>query len=352
MKTSNTKAQVFSLISILMTVVFILFFSSTTHVEVNKEAHLSATHIDRIDEVVADIDNFILMTVEHSAYKIFNFSIDYISNVSYFTDYPATFTSCLNKGWFYTGTHWVNCSYAIPRENNSLPAQLEELFTLIGAAYNLSINYSHFNATFGQRDPYAVYVNFTLFVDIEAEGFAWTRFVNLTKEVSILGITDPLTVDTSYERPIIVHPDEGELVLTASFFDDFLFLQEHINNSYYFKDRTGITFLERFENYALTDIFENRTVMGITSFVPAHVNIGTPEFNATSKVQHHYTSGYLFGADRLRRFNTDPVSGVQGFNQSLIIHRTYAEGYLRVPLALLSEVAGCCDENGCLPTCG
>lgn len=361
MRKQKESGQVFSLISMLMTVVFVLLFSSLTHIALNTDTEIEIAHVERIDELVSDLDDLVLMTVDSSTYRVLNFSIAHIETDGFFTDYPTVFEECFISGQFEEGGTITNCTYGT--ENVSFPAKLDDLFEKIGDEYNLSINHTFVNASYGQNEPYALYVNFTLLVDVQGDNFAWHRFLNLSREISILGMTDPLTARTSYKRPIQVLPEAGQFVSTSTlnvgeepalFEQSMRVLQEIMNNSYYFIDKTGLSIAERFENYSIPgdELFAERSDIGITSFVPWNVTAGTSlHLNETSKVQHHYTAGYQFEFDKLRRLNSQ-ITGMGGFDHNLTIHEDYLTFELGISPFYFLEVEGCCTETGCILTCG
>lgn len=344
----NNKGQIFSMIAVLMSALFILIFSGASHVPLDKNVEISKIDILSVDDFISNLDYFVDATIDKVTYDTLQFSVDYLPTIGNYTPYDDYFTSCFTKGYIIDGSV-VSCSF-VSGENISFTKQLRPILSNASAMYDIALSHTEPEVTFRQYDAYLVEVNVSLYFSLVKQNFSWSVPVTRSRIVDFSGLTDPATVNTPYERTIRYLPNEGDLWRTGNFNGNTTTIATFIHKGYYFRDFTGLSLVELLEGKLLTNTSEHH-YLGINAFVPLENATGGALYrsNQTSMVLYHYTSGLTFTeSDTLVRFKD-----VTGINSSLIFNKYYVLNNLRVTnTSLLLEVGDCCGPTSCDPTCG
>lgn len=344
----SSRAQLFSMIALMLSLFFILLFSGLSRVPLNKEVAINQAEVSYLNDVILDLDSLVISSAETSSLKILDFSVNYLNGTNYFPSYEDFFNDCFIRGEFYDtyDTQWKLCSST--SENVSFVRLVEEVFRLTGEVYNLDINITHIEHNVSLFDAYSLAIGAE--VDVQAKlrsqkkNVAWDREIIVSSQVDFNGIRDPASIGTVYERKIIHKPDERTFA-RINFKGSQLLVQEYINNTYYFVDQSGPSFFDRMEG-TLTDSFNlgDSNPYGLATFIPAYhpVTGASLYIQNVSMVDHHYDWGATPQPDLLRFFNQS-----QGINPNVTIYATYALQGLGFDEEDLEYVEGNCDPSGC-----
>ena len=335
----NKKGVFFSLIAIFMSSLFILLFSSIFHVPLNLQAHNDLENLNQINSLVGDLGEFVDSVSSVASFLVLND----LSDKSPILDSETNFISCYLNNTFLNKTHSLtNCS----SENHSFGAIFETFLSKAKQAYNLDLNYSIINVTFSQKNPYVCVVNTILVLNISYLDASWSRLINSSQEISLVGIKDPITTGSTFERNISLAP----ISFSASFHNtdfngNYSLVKQFIKGGFYFLDSNAPSFLDALEgNYTINSPF------GIASFVPDNISyLG----NTSSYLSYEWKNNSIFNSTKLKRIN------VSGLNNSFAL----SDNYLSImnsynnscPASInpeLLKVRGCCDSSGCDPSCG
>jgi len=341
------RAQIFSMIAVLMSALFILLFSGLTHVALDRDVPIIKTDVLRLDGFIVDLSYYMDTIIDKVTYDVLVFTVDYLNTTPYYTNYTEVFASCFASGYFDDGGSFQDCSWS--GENISFSYQLQPLLGNASDLYGVTIDYQFNNVTFRQFDAYTLEVNVSTIFTLSKPNLLWTVPVTRSRQIKFTGIIDPATRGTSYERTIQYAPGIGDLFQAGVIAGDTSRLAEFIDEGYYFRDRTGLSFLDTLEGKNLTNTTANNP-FGINAFIPLTNTTGYSLYggNQTSMVLYHYTSNLTFtNPDSLIRF-----ADGRGINSSLIFHRLYVLDTLQFnDTSILLPVVDCCDAMGCDPAC-
>lgn len=348
------KAQLFSMIALMLSLFFILLFSGITRVSLDNDVDQTETQIMLLNDIVLDFPSLVEGAIETSTLRILNFSVDHLNGSNYFPSFPEFFNSCFVNGTFYDYddlTKKYCSSYGL---NVSFNQQLEDVFALTGELYNLNIDVSSIEHDMYLWDAYSLGVNVSVFIDInfssQVKHIAWQRNIVVSQQVDFIGITDPASIGTNYVRKIRYKPEisgvslEKRTFTRVGFEGDANLVGEYINNTYYFIDVSGLSIIERMQgNQTTTFNLEDANEFGIATFIPSYNQSGDSLYIANiSMIDHHYDWGAK-ASDSFLRFFNEPSD----INRNVTIYDLYVITGMGFSEADLVSVQGHCDANGC-----
>ncbi len=341
-------AQMFSMIAVLMSALFILLFSGATHVALDKNVPITKNEVLQTDGFIADLEYFIDTTIDRVSFDTLAFTVSYLNTTSFYPNYTTVFLSCFQQGYFYDGGVLQNCSWT--NENISFTKRIAPILSNASDIYNVTLQHGLPKVTFRQYDAYAIEVNVSIPFSVDRLGMQWNVSLQESRIVDFTGITDPATIGTSYKRKIHYAPHGGDLFRAGTIGGNISLIQEFITKGYYYRDFTGLSFLDILEGRNLTNT-SGYSLFGINAFVPPFNATGTSLYknNQTTMTLYQYTSKLTFtNPSFLVRFNQST-----GINSSLIFNKYYVLNNLQVSdTSQLLAVADCCDASGCNPNCG
>lgn len=346
---SSKKAVFFSLIAIFMSTLFILLFSGVSHVALDERARIAQYDILYINDFVGDLDQFVDSSASMATFATLD---DLAFQAPISVSANDAFLSCFENGTFDGG---IDCDGdPNPAINHSFNSAFNQFLTLAKTAYDVDLTLNVIDFSFRQVSNYYVETNVTCEINISHLGASWSRTIFSSQEISIVGVTDPLTVGTSYERSITLWPGvfaEGQRI--DYFFSNYTRLEVFTSGEYYFIDETAPSFLDMLEdNFPDNSSGYLFNPLGIGSFIPDNY---TPYPGSTiSYVLYQNASGMTFNSDDLRRIN------VTGIDTDFAIPLTYIQDVMGAhngscPGGVDPEifnVTGCCTALGCDPNCG
>lgn len=348
---SSKKAVFFSLIAILMSTLFILLFSGASHVALDERAKIAQYDVSYINDFVGDLDQFVDSSSNMATFATLN---DLAFQAPISVSAKTAFLSCFENGTFYDGSSNLDCD-GNSSINHSFRAVFAQFSSLAKKAYDIDLTLNLINFSFRQVDTYYVETNVSCEINVTHLGASWSRTIFSSQKISIIGVTDPLTVGTSYQRPITLWPGafaEGQNI--AYFHSNYTHLEIFVSGGYYFIDETAPSLLDMLEgNFPVNDSGYKFNSLGIGSFIPDNY---TPYPGVhTSYVLYQNASGMTFTSDDLRRIN------VTGLNTNFSIPLTYIQDVMHAyngncPGGVDPEifnVTTCCNYvSGCNPACG
>lgn len=295
---NNKTAQVFSLISILMSVLFILIYSQVTHVPLDKDSPVIKTEIGRLDTFVKDFDELVNNAIDRTAYQTLEqFSLlqqtIYATNASvYFENVSAAFIGCFESEEFVYNSSYSsipcftgNTSSTLAGENFtfSFNAYMQSLILAAEDLYGADIALGPVIADveFG-TNAFELVVHVQTTIAIEKESYSWNRFIDVYRTVEIQGISHPL-----FEGRRIRHQpyDIGNTFNLSRFEGDPDKVVEFITSSYYFVDKRAPSLFDIYEGN-FSDITNNS--FGISSILDDSFS---PDASATGFIEFDYLSG-------------------------------------------------------------
>lgn len=352
--TWKNKAQIFSVITILMSLLFILLFSGATRIPLDKNVVILTSDISTVNLFVDDINSFVDAGLQNQLLQALNYTVGFHAGVNNFSNYTAALESCLYNNTFrHQPAILSNCSNT--GENSSLASFLDIYFSQAESIYNVSIDYVIYNLSVHQSRPFFFTVNAVLLVNISRPSFQWSKIINTSQLVTIDGLTDPLSISGHFIRKIHYKPPYGETFdasvsfVSGNSFFDFDKLADYIDNRYYFRDASAPSFVQMMEGN-LGSFSTNNNSLGIGSFIP--------EFNLTSNSNYVQNTSFVvsqrmgipaeYSCSDLRRIRHDNIS------TNLLFPYDYLVDILKIPSTntRLSAVCGCCNASGCIPECG
>lgn len=337
----------FSLIAILMSTLFILLFSGASHVSLDERAKVAKYDLEYVNDFVGDLDSF----VDTSASIATFLTLNDLSLMSPIPNATAAFISCFEDGT-YLG---VACNSSV---NHSFFSVFNIFANKADEAYNVNMATSILHVFFEQTDAYHVTVDLLCEVDVSHLDASWIRFIDSTQDLSIVGITDPLTVGTSFQRPIA--PNTPYLGAFDTSYPGYLIrsnyslLRDFIDGEYYYIDTTSPSFIDMLEgNFPVDSSAYVFSPHGISSFVPDDVSYPG---NRTSYLMWQFHENVDFDSEDLRRVNFTDIN--TNFSLPLVYIQAdeginaYAGSCPGGVDDELLNVTGCCNNvTGCDPSC-
>lgn len=258
---TSKKAQVFSLIAILMSILFILIYSQVTQVPLDKDSPVIKTEIGRLDTFVKDFDELVNNAIDRTAYQTLEqFSLlqrtmyDNTSGSVYFENVSAAFIGCFESQEFVYNSSFSsipcftgNTSASSTTDNFtfSFKSYMENLTTTAQTLYGANITMGDVVADVDfATNAFEVVVHVQMLITITKESYSWNRFVDVYRTVELQGISHPLFED----RRIRHQPyDSGTTFSLSRFNGDTNKVAEFINNSYYFVDTSAPSLFDLYE---------------------------------------------------------------------------------------------------------
>lgn len=344
------KAQLFSMIALLMSLFFILLFSGITRVPLDSDVEANQAQALYLNDVVLDLDSLIISSAESSSLQILNFSVSHLNGSNYFSNFSAFFDDCFITGSFYDEYDAVEKLCSPSNDNVSFVKLIQEVFDLTAQIHNLNITIQNIEHNMSLFDAYSLEILAKVDVDVrlisQRRNIAWQREIIVSSQVDFNGIRDPASIGTNFPRRIVHRPDERTFA-RIGFRGSALLVGEYINNTYYFLDQTGPSFFDRMEgrqtaNFNLTDA----NPLGIATFIPPYNQSGDSLYLPNvSMVDHHYDWGANPQIDLLRFFESS-----YNINPNVTLYREYVLQGLGFNESNLVELESNCDQGG-LPGC-
>ncbi|MBN1175450.1 hypothetical protein JXA48_02290 [Candidatus Woesearchaeota archaeon] len=352
-KSHLNKAQLFSMMAIFMSALFIIMFSGLTHVALNKDVEIIETEIARFGTLAESLDYFVHKSLDTSGFIILHNSAQKLyedcggspTPACYFSNFTQTFYDCLDVGESSDG--W-DCMGDIdpPNHNASYKAQLEFLADELENRYaDLQINISDTKVGVRQSGPYTFELTAEVELAMIRPGYSWDRFFNVTREVNVMGMNDPALSAFRINKSILVHPTEGELMTVASLSGNYYRIAQVVNDSYYIRDnRSGISITEMFEGVRLVTPNNDTHPFGITCVLPLDlVEDGSGVLqnrDNRSLLEHQFLGDFLFtGGNTLFRFDDENFYGV---DDDIIVDSGF---FARLSILNFKYVGNCCRDS-------
>lgn len=312
------KGQLFSLMAVFMSALFIVIFSSLTHVPLNKNVDIIETEISRFGSLAESIDYFVSSSLSTSSYLFLNASVDKIytncdadfskTPTQQFNDFLGTFKSCLEDskdgGW--------DCNPKnIPFRNMSYEFQLnsfvEELENRYGGL-DLIVSTPEIDVELASAFSFNVMAKVN--VQMNRDGYSWNRYFDITREIPVIGLNDPSLAARCKLQPITLHPDYSTLLTVASLASSNSRIYDVVENGYYFRDKkTGLSLVSMFEGDLLNvGTGEENDDYGINSILNPHlfeVNDVLDARTHISLLETQQLAGFYFNQEDLLRFDPE-----------------------------------------------
>jgi hypothetical protein len=210
----NKKAILFSLISVLFSMLFITIFSQTFSTAQEDRIPGSNIRIKVIDVYTRNFETYVGDSIKLATYKTLDAITIYQDGKGFFADFTAfnkTFYNCMLCGY-------VDCSAKIPANNcnlgnDDLTSRINNITQLSLEQINIKTNYTINSITIApQTYPFEVEVTVNITYEITdasgGESYAkWTKEKIISQSVSIEGLLDPTGKinDANYERRITIY---------------------------------------------------------------------------------------------------------------------------------------------------
>ena len=340
------KGQMFSLIALVMSLFFIMLFSSVGRAPLDSDLPRIKTQIDSVNNVVVDLEEHIGNSIDSSTYQILNFSASYLNGTNYFPDFFTFFKSCFETGVFFDTYDARTKLCSVFGHNVSFNFLLGKTLNIASSVHKLNLNATFVDTSVGMFDAYALEINATVYLDIssvaDSEPFSWHRTLLISREVNFNGITDPASVGTDFVRKIRYRQDKRSFA-RSGFNGNLNLISLYINHSYYYLDPSGTSFVDRMEGRHISSFdLNDSNPLGIATLLPAYNQSAGSLFRPNaSMVDHHYDWGSKISPEFLRIVDDPSIS------ENITLYRTYAEQGLGIDPALLLSASVYCDEDGC-----
>ncbi|MGV8141404.1 MAG: hypothetical protein ACP5NW_03105 [Candidatus Woesearchaeota archaeon] len=205
---SNKKAILFSLISVLFSVLFITIFSQNFSTMNEDKIPGSNIRIKVIDNYVRNFETYIGDSIKLSTYRTLDEITKYRNGIGFFNNFNqfnTTFYSCMTCGRV-TCPGGASCNLG----NNYLTARLDNITTLSQQELNILTTYRINSIEITQKYPFEIDVtldiSYNVTDDTEGSYYArWNKRKNITQSVTIIGLLDPtgyIADSTVYSRTI------------------------------------------------------------------------------------------------------------------------------------------------------
>lgn len=346
----SKKAVFFSLIAILMSTLFIVLFSTSTHVSLDRYAEIANYDVDYMNDFVSDVDIFVDYALEIAAFYTLN-DLSYQAPVD---DAYVAFEECFSTGMFVSGASSVPCSVS---DNHSFPAVLDDLLTKAKLVHEIDLDISLLSVSMLDNSYFDVGVDAIVRINISRFDASWIRTVNSSKFVSYTGIVDPLSVGTSYERVVKLHPTIAfaDTFAVGSFSHNYDVFEEFVSNEYYFADQSAPSFVDRLEGRVPANVSGDYfSAFGIASFVQDDYDFDPPR-KSSFVLWHNKVPSLTFIDDDLRRINHTGINTNFMVPVDFILinmnsgNSSCSSGFGEEIL----NVTSCCHPVlGCTPECG
>lgn len=343
----SKKAQVFSLIAVLMSALFVMIFAGGNDVIYDRNVKTKRIAIESADQFVDDLEGFVREGSKRAGRRILHDLIIYHNGSNNFTNFTRSFEECFHTGEFNaTDRGVISCSRTY--ENVSFENITTDIYQLAEETYDMNITQKDVEVSVRQTSPYEFRIDTEAIIAVDRDGvgvgsYGWEREISTTGYFSIVGMPDPLSTDKDYNRTIEVHPEMEMLQARTSNIDgNISLLAEFIDNKYFIIDQRAPTIVQMLEGniYPEEDYEKGSNSFGITSYLNGTFYDG----NSTSMVEYRY-GRRSFDPEELERMNDSAVS------DEVLLEKDELS-LLNISVGERLDVAGCCDDEGCFDDCG
>ncbi len=248
----NKKAQIFTIISI---AIIILFFVSYEIYSIVQERQAIKVRIKTMDTYLFSLEQDLERKAYISGFRVIFLTEDYIvKSGKYIEDLSSIFEEAVLQGKFMGQPSEIMSGATIPDIQNSILENSEKM--------NIQVSLSNIQVSIGQEDPWniIVYLNATLNMTDKSNLASWNKEEKIKALVSIEGFEDPLfLLNTAgkISRKIYKTGYEGNYTSSGNVTN----LYSHLQKEYYAENKEAPSFIKRLEGSNKAD--EN----GIESFV-------------------------------------------------------------------------------------
>jgi len=235
------KGQMFSMIAVLISVLLIMLFSSSTYFAIDRDVPLATAEVNYVNVFVGDIDSYADDAIKRSSHRILQHMVTYSS-----TDAEQEFLNC------FEGKQPSSCD-----DTHSFISIFDYVLDTAADVYDLTITSDEPVVTFKQIHPYELQVTVSMFVTVKRYDVEFQKHVDRKYIVSILGFPDPL----DNGRIIQIPSFDDRFTYIGSFKGDYDKIESYALNNYYFIDENAPSFLNMLEGSFELD------VDGIATFV-------------------------------------------------------------------------------------
>jgi len=253
------KAILFSLMSILFSILFVTIFSQNFTSTYEDRIPGSNIRIKVMDIYTRNLETYIGNSIKISAYRTLDAITEYRKTqaLGFFSDsgeFNLTFSECMRCGY-------VNCT-AIPNSANNcsiypydITSRLENIKNISKEELNIRMNYTINNITIHQNYPFEVevIVNITYNItdDSGEEYYArWDKSRLISQSVTIIGLLDPAGYlnDTSDKYDRTIKRYSGNCGEASSCWNPTTTEQFYNESSFRYDRYRGTSFLQRYWN--------------------------------------------------------------------------------------------------------
>lgn len=330
----SRRAQVFSMIAIMMSILFILIFSSMTHVPLDRKVPIIKAEVSRVDSFVKDFDRLVINAVDRAAYgSLAQFSllqqeISSVSSTYYFENFTESFESCF-EGTTYVYNSAINAtplpcdsSITLPGVgyNFSFSKYVSDLFFLASKTFNVSISYDNVDAELSQQSPFELTIDLSMNVYIERSGYSWNRFIVIQRHVPMNGMAHPIIANRTIQYP--PYPI-GHNYKIARFNGDQSAVRDFIQNDYYFNDNRSPSVIDLFNgNLPNSTGFPENSPYGIASILPANetfLNRPVYQDNHSSSIEYDFLNQNPYATSSIKRIGGPGIPSDQLLQEIYLI---------------------------------
>jgi len=308
------KAILFSLISVLMSILFITLFSQTFSTVLEDRIPGSNIRIKVIDVYTRNFENYASESIKISTYRVLESLTSRGSSQGFYTDqndFNRKFYNCMTCGTF-------DCSGSVLQQcpmgtsGYDLNSRMKNISDLSLAQLNIKTEYKIHNVTIRQDYPFEVEVTINIsynITDNSGSGYyaKWIKNKVITQSVSIIELTDPLANISSYgnvSRKITKY--NGVCVFNETCWNLANTITFYNSNDYRYYVG-GVGFLQRYWN----DLTPS-SCCGLERIMhPTEFKTAFPVYRNNSYIDHYYwngTNNCSFGKILNYTFNGDSVS--------------------------------------------
>ncbi len=330
-----------------MSALFILIFTGGDAINFDEDVKTTETAIKTSNQFVDDLKGFVNEGARASGRMILHDLIIYHNNSNNFSNFTVSVKDCFLNGSFkqnYSDNTegWKECN--LRYENSTFGETMRDIYDVAEQTYDISISQHNSSVSVRQTSPYEFRFDVTTVVDARKKrggigDYGWTKLIDTQAYVSIVGLPDPLSINTKYERNITVHDSIDRLNARTSNIDgDAEELAEFINNKYFIIDQKAPSFTQMLEGKISPekgDYDRGNNNYGITSYL----NESFYKNNRTSMEEYRYTRINI-EPKNLRRINHSTISDDILFEKDSLISMNFTTSNWL-------EVKGKCDNEGC-----
>ena len=270
------KALVFSLISILMSTLFIIMFSSLVHVPLDSKSKIDIVDIERVDNFLEIFPEYLGTAIEHTSYEVLPYLINKSPLEGNFSD---AFLNCSLYGTINSSTE-ENCSLSGNR--TTLDEIVDEIANLASDIYRGTcvIQITFLNVS--QNDPYELSIDSKAELFFEKENkLIINRRYEITQKVSLIGLTEPFRKEIDQNE---IKFGENQYFSKKEFHGNLSLIKDYIDKGYLFVDVSAPSFIDILEGRLIPDDFDGNLEpdefdplkqLGLNSFIPSVYPNGT-----------------------------------------------------------------------------